>query len=253
MRNVILLPGIIAPAVVRYAPLLASFSDVNAVTKDLEVYASDAPPRGYSIALEVAGVDRAADEAGYARFHLYGHSGGGAVALAYAAAHPGRVLSLAVDEPAYDFTDDGRADLAEFAPLAALPVAERMRAFMMLQVSSAVALPPPPEGPPPPWMTKRPAGIDAFLSALENHERLESQYRTMRAPVLFTWGSLTHPRWNTMHQRLEKLLPDFTARCFDGLHHLNTSHQAEPGRVARVLDDFWTRAEALRGGRAGQS
>lgn len=250
MRNVIFLPGIIAPASVRYAPLLARLSDVNAVTKDLEVYAFDAPPRGYSIALEIAGVDRTADEAGYVGFHLYGHSGGGAVALAYAAAHPDRVISVAVDEPAYDFTNDGRADLAEFAPLAALPVDERMRAFMMLQVSSTVTLPPPPAGPPPSWMAKRPAGIDAFLSALEHHERLDRQYRKMRAPVLFTWGSLTHPRWNTMRQRLEKLFPDFTACCFDGLHHLNTSHQAEPERVAGILDNYWTRAEAaLRTGR----
>jgi pimeloyl-ACP methyl ester carboxylesterase len=244
MRNVILLPGIIAPAAVRYAPLLACLSDINPVTKDLEVYASDALSPGYSIALEVAGVDRAANEAGFAAFHLYGHSGGGAVALAYIAAHPDRVVSVAVDEPAYDFTEEGRSDVVEFAPLAALPVNERMRAFMRLQVSSTVTLPPPPEGPPPPWMTKRPAGIDAFLSALDKHERLERQYGTVRAPVLFTWGSLTHPRWNTMRQRLEKLFPDFTARCFDGLHHLNTSHQAEPERVARMLDDFWTRAEA---------
>jgi pimeloyl-ACP methyl ester carboxylesterase len=244
MRNVIFLPGIIAPASVRYAPLLAHLSDVNPLTKDLEVYASDAPPRGYSIALEIGGVDRAADEAGYREFHLYGHSGGGAVALAYAAAHPDRVLSVAVDEPAYDFTDNGRADVTEFALLAALPVNERMRAFMMLQVSSTVMLPPLPEGPSPPWMAKRPAGIDAFLEALENHERLETQYRAVRVPILFTWGSLTHPRWNTMRQRLEKLFPDFTAHRFDGLHHLNTSHQAEPERVARMLEDFWTRAEA---------
>jgi pimeloyl-ACP methyl ester carboxylesterase len=244
MRNAIFLPGIIAPAAIRYAPLLARLSDVNVVTKDLDVYSSDAPPQGYSIALEVAGVDRVADEAGYTGFHLYGHSGGGAVALAYAAEHPVRVLSLAVDEPAYDFTDDVRADMVEFASLASLPVDERMRAFMMLQVSSTVTLPTPPEGPPPPWMAKRPAGIDAFLSALESHERLETRYRLVRAPVLFTWGSLTHPRWNTMRQRLEKLFPDFTANRFNGLHHLNTSHQAEPERVAHMLNDFWTRAEA---------
>ena len=224
MRSVIFLPAIIAPAAVRYAPLLACLSDINPVTKDLEVYASDAPPPGYSIALEVAGVDRAVNEAGFAGFHLYGHSGGGAVALAYTAAHPDHVVSVVVDEPAYDFTEESRADLTEFAPLASLPVADRLRAFMKLQVSSRVTLPPPTEGPSPPWMAKRPAGIDPFLSALDNHERLERQYRTVRAPVLFTWGSLTHPRWNMMRQRLEKLFPDFTARCFDGLHHLNTSH-----------------------------
>jgi pimeloyl-ACP methyl ester carboxylesterase len=243
MRNVVFLPGIIAPAAVRYAALLTRLSDINPVMKDLEIYSYETPPQDYSIALEVRGVDRVANEAGYDAFHVYGHSGGGAIALAYAAAHPGRVLSLAIDEPAYDFTDDVRADMSEFAPLASLSVDKRMRAFMMLQVSPTVTLPPPPEGPPPPWMAKRPAGIDAFLDALENHERLETQYRAVRAPVLFTWGSLTHPRWNTMRQRLANLFQDFTSHRFEGLHHLNTSHQAEPERVARMLDDFWTRAE----------
>jgi pimeloyl-ACP methyl ester carboxylesterase len=146
-----LLPGIIAPAAIRYEALIARLPDVKSLPKDLEVYASDAPPSDYSIALEVGGVDRAADEAGFERFHLYGHSGGGAVALAYAAARPERLLSLAVDEPAYDFTKEAYADLDEFRPLASLPVPERMRAFMKLQVSPAVELAPPPEGPPLGW------------------------------------------------------------------------------------------------------
>jgi pimeloyl-ACP methyl ester carboxylesterase len=35
---------------------------------------------------EVDGIDRAADDEGFDRFHLYGHSGGGAMALAFVAA-----------------------------------------------------------------------------------------------------------------------------------------------------------------------
>jgi hypothetical protein len=46
-----------------------------------------------------------------------------------------------------------------------------------------------------------------------------------------------------MRQRLERLFPNFTAHRFDGLHHLNTSHQAEPERVAGMLDGFWTAAD----------
>ena len=176
MRDVMFLPGIIAPAAIRYEALIARLPDVYPLPKDLEVYASDAPPADYSIALEVAGVDRGADEAGFERFHLYGHSGGGAVALAYAAARPERLLSLAVDEPAFDFTQEGHADLDEFRPIASLPVRERMRAFMKLQVSPAVEIAPPRKGPPPAWMAARPAGIDAFLAALERHERLEDRY-----------------------------------------------------------------------------
>ncbi len=237
------LPGIIAPAAVRYGPLIARLVDVNPLVKDLEVYSSDVPPPGYSIAMEVGGVDRAADAAGIDRFHLYGHSGGGAVALAYAAAHPERVLSLAVDEPAYDFTEEARADMEEFAPLAVLPIDRRMRAFMQLQVSASVQLPPPPEGPPPPWMANRPAGIDAFIDALDRHERLGDRYRAVRAPVLYTSGSRTHPRWDAMAERLGTLFSDFTAEQFEGLHHLNTSHQAAPDRVSELLAGLWARAE----------
>jgi pimeloyl-ACP methyl ester carboxylesterase len=238
------LPGIIAPAAIRYEALLTRLTDVDPVVKDLEVYGSDAPPADYSISMEVEGVVRAADEAGWGRFHLYGHSGGGAVALAYAAAHPDRVASLALDEPAYDFTDAMRREWREFEPVAALPSDQRMRAFMKLQVSAAVELPPPPEGPPPDWMARRPAGMEAFIDALERHPRLEDRYPSIQAPVLFTWGSLTHPRWDSMKDRLSRLLPDVTAIRFEGLHHLNTSHQAEPDRVAELLRELWQRAES---------
>ena len=98
-HDVVFLPGIIAPAARRYAPLLHLLVDVNPVVKDLEVYRADAPPAGYSIATEMDGVLRVADEAGVERFHLYGHSAGGAVALALALTHGDRVLTLASTNP----------------------------------------------------------------------------------------------------------------------------------------------------------
>ena len=64
MTDVIFLPGIIAPAALRYGPLLEHLPGVNAVVKDLEVYAGDTPPAGYSIETEVLGIDDAADRAG---------------------------------------------------------------------------------------------------------------------------------------------------------------------------------------------
>ena len=243
MKKVILLPGIIAPAAIRYEQLKSRLSGCTVIAKDLEVYAGATPPFDYSIATEVTGVERVADNAGFERFHLYGHSGGGAVALAFAAAHPDRLLSLAVDEPAHDFTDAMRADMEVLEPLKSLPPPERLRAFMRLQVSPHVELSPP-TGPSPPWMATRPAGIEAFLQALDQHERLTAKYAAVRAPVLYTWGSLTHPRWYAMAKRLGTLFRDFTAVCFEGLHHLNTSHQAEPDRVVELLDALWARSEA---------
>jgi pimeloyl-ACP methyl ester carboxylesterase len=159
MRSpVILLPGIIAPAAVRYGPLAERLPDVNAVLRDLAVYEEDEVPDDYAMTTELDALDRAADAAGFARFHVYGHSGGGAVALAYAAKRGDRLMSLAVDEPASDFTAEGDAlyGWREFDEALRLPPAESMGAFMRLQVGADVHLPEPPAGSPPPWMAKRP-------------------------------------------------------------------------------------------------
>ncbi|MGH2725961.1 MAG: alpha/beta fold hydrolase [Actinomycetota bacterium] len=245
MGPVLFLPGIIAPATVRYSPLLDHLPDISAVCKDLEVYAGEEPPSGYAIGSELDGVDRAADEAGFGTFHLYGHSGGGAVGLAYAVARGERLLSLAVDEPAHDFTAEGDAvyGWGEFEAAATLPEPDATRSFMSLQLAPDVPPPSPPPGPAPPWMAKCPAGIRAFIAALRSHHIDPDRYQAFRAPVYFSRGTRSHPRWTAMHERLSKLFPDFAAEVYEGLHHLNTSHQAEPGRVARALKNFWGRAE----------
>jgi len=242
--DVFFLPGIIAPAAQRYAPLLKQLDDVNAVLKDLEVYRGETPPVDYSIATETDGVLRDADQAGVKQFHLYGHSGGGAVALAFAVAHPDRVLTLALDEPASDFTDEGNADYGwpDFDRALELPPSESMSEFLKLQVAPGVALSPPPQGSPPPWMAKRPAGVRAFIKALREHHIAADRYRAFDKPVYFSWGSLTHPRWALMERRLSKLFPNFHSEQFAGLHHLNTSHAAEPQRVASRLRELWDRA-----------
>lgn len=243
-HDVFFLPGIITPAARRYEPLLKHLVDVNAIVKDLEVYRGDAPPPSFSIATEIDGVLRAADEAGVERFHLYGHSAGGAVALAVAAAHRDRVLTLAIDEPASDFTDEGNAEYgwAEFDRALQMPPSESLPEFLRLQVATGVALPPPPTGPPPPWMAKRPAGLRAFIGALRAHHVSNDDYRAFDKPVYYTWGRLTHPRWHSMERRLSKLFPTFSSELFEGLHHLNTSHSAEPERVAARLTALWQNA-----------
>jgi pimeloyl-ACP methyl ester carboxylesterase len=246
-QPVIFLPGIIAPAAIRYGPLVERLANVNVLVRDLAVYDTNEPPTDFSIDTELDALDRTADAAGIERFHLYGHSGGGAVALAYAAARGDRLTSLAVDEPASDFTREGDEAYGwpEFDKALMLPPAGAMNAFMRLQVAQDVQLPEPPEGPPPPWMAKRPAGIRAFVAAIREHRIAPQEYARFTAPVYFSRGSRTHPRWAAMQERLGLLFPDFTAEVFEGLHHLNTSHQAEPDRVAVALLNFWARAEGL--------
>jgi len=242
MADVMFLPGIVAPASMRYAALLQHFTEPGtAVTKELEIYSSPDPSPGYSMQSEIDGVTNAADQAGFDRFHLYGHSGGGAIALAYAAIHGDRLLSLAVDEPASDFTPEDKADptwadierATHLAPEEATPV------FLQLQLHPAITPPPPPPGPPPPWMVTRPAAMRVFVEMLQRHHVDPARYRAFGAPVLFTRGTLSHPRWEAMEARLAALFGDFRCVVFEGLHHLNTSHQAEPARVASLLNDLW--------------
>ena len=98
----ILLPGIVLPAELAYGGLIAALgSDFETVAKDLEVYGAPEPPDDYGLELEVEGVRREADGRGWDRFHLVGYSGGGAAALAFAAAQPERLASLALLDPAW--------------------------------------------------------------------------------------------------------------------------------------------------------
>jgi len=238
---VIFLPGILMPASLRYAPLLREFGDaVHAVTKDLEVYATPGPPEDYAIEDEVEGITRAADEAEFERFHLYGHSGGGACALAYAATYPGRVLSLAIDEPATDFDPGHQSQMRDaLQRLGPLPPAERTQHFLQRQLAPGVTPPPPPPGPPPAWMANRPAGINAFMDAIIRFRLDPEQLRRFDRPVYFSYGSLSSSDWQEMRDRLAARFPDFTADLYEGASHLNTSHQQNPARVAAALRLLW--------------
>ena len=240
---VIFLPGILMPAALRYAPLIRELgTSVHPITKDLEVYRDPQPPPDYSIDMEVAGVSRVADGAKLKQFHLYGHSGGGAVAIAYVAAHPERVLTLAVDEPAFDFTPADQTEMklqTELQGLDSLPPAERMAAFARSQLKAGVALPAPPPGPPPPWMASRPDGVVAFIKASRLHVIDPDQLRSFTRPVYYSLGSRSADIWEARRQRLADLFPNFTSELYEGLHHLNTSHVAEPSRVAASLRKLW--------------
>src|SRR4029453_19487147 len=110
----------------------------------------------YSLETEIEGIARAADEHGFGEFHLYGHSGGGACALAFTAVHPERVLTLALDEPATDFSPQDMEEMhTVFLPMLDLPHDQMMPAFISAQLPEGVEPPPMMEGPPPPRMVTR--------------------------------------------------------------------------------------------------
>lgn len=244
---VVLLPGGVMPAEPAYAALLHVLGErVDAVVKDLEVYSGERPPTDYGLGVEVAGILREADANGFDRFHLVGYSAGGASSLAFTAEHSERLLSLALLEPAWagnDRTDQEAALWRRFQALETLPPDEFMAGFVRFQLAPGVEPPPPPEGPPPPWMAKRPAGLRAFLDALDHGDLDIGALRAFDRPVYFALGGRSNPDYYArMAERLAAIFPDFAIETFPERHHFDPPHRIEPEQLAGSLLDLWRRA-----------
>jgi pimeloyl-ACP methyl ester carboxylesterase len=244
-----LLPGIVLPAEPAYGALIESLGpDVEAVAKDLEVYATPEPPQDYSLEVEIEGVLREADAHDWARFHLVGYSGGGAASLALAAARAERLASLALLEPAWagnwDLSAAEKALWVQFDLLEGLPVEQFMSTFMRLGLKPGVPLPAPPPGDPPPWMAKRPAGIRAIQGAFKRSDIDGEALRHFDRPVYFALGALSNPdQYGEIAKRLSGVFPDFELEVFDERHHFDPPHRIEPERLANSLKKLWDRAE----------
>jgi len=242
---VVLVPGGVNPAAISYGPLLEVIKDeAGVVVKDLEVYATETPPPDYSLELEVEGIKRSAEAAGLKSFHLVGYSGGGAASLAFIAKYPEPVRSLALIEPAWiGINPEDAADWSEMDRIMALPPNERMQAFIRAGLRPGVEPPPPPPGLPPPWMAKRPAGLEAMTRAFRAYDLDREDFRHFRRPVYLALGSLSHPIEEHKAKVLTSLFPDIRVEVYEGLHHFNPPHRAEPERFARALRELWTRSE----------
>ena len=244
----ILLPGGVMPADLAYGALLEELGEeVDAIAKDLELYAGPEPPAGYSLDHEIAGILHTAQVAGFERFHLVGYSGGGAASLAFAAEHPERLLSLALLEPAWMGNDElspaEQSVWQEFDRIATLAPAEMMPAFVAAQLAPGVEPPPPPPGPPPPWMATRPAGLQALIGAFRFSSLDLDSLRAFTQPVYFALGGRSNPDYYArMAERASAIFPDFTLDVFDERHHFDPPHRVEPERTARALREHWARA-----------
>lgn len=245
---VLLLPGGVVPAELAYGRLIPALgSSVEAHAKDLELYRDETPPPDYGLATEVEGIRAEAERLGFGRFHLVGYSGGGASSLAFTAADPDRLLSLALLEPAWA----GNSGLApeevalrdRFRDLRELDRAAFMDDFQRLQLAPGVEPVPPPPGPPPPWMARRPTGLSAFIGALDRASLDVDALRGFRQPVYFALGGRSNPDYyRRMADRLAGIFPDFTVETFLDRHHFDPPHRAEPERLAASLQRLWARA-----------
>jgi pimeloyl-ACP methyl ester carboxylesterase len=246
--DVLLLPGVVLPAQLAYGGLLAVLGDrVHAVAKDLELYAEDEPQPGYGLDLELDGILREADAAGFDRFHLAGYSGGGAAALMFAAGHGDRLLSLALLEAAWAGNERSPPEEAlqeRFRVLDGLPADEQMAEFTRLQLAPGVEPPPRRDGPPPPWLAKRPAGIRAILRAFDAGSLDLDALRRFTQPVYFALGGLSNADYFAqMARRLGDVFQDFTVETFPERHHFDPPHRSEPEHLAASLLALWHRAE----------
>jgi class 3 adenylate cyclase/TolB-like protein/pimeloyl-ACP methyl ester carboxylesterase len=245
---VILLPGAVLPADLAYGALIEALGgEVEAVAKDLEIYAGEVPPADYTLDAEVVGAVRAADRRDWEHFHLVGYSAGGAAALATAARHRHRLLSLALLEPAWagdwDLSDAEQAIWREHAHLDALTGDAFMAAFVRLELRRGVIPPPRPPGPPPPWMATRPTGIHALTRAFRSYDLDRESLRRLHRPVYYALGGLSNPdHYREIAERLSRVFDDFTLEVFADRHHFDPPHRAEPGRVAHSLQTLWKRA-----------
>ena len=249
--RVILLPGSVLPAEPAYSALVDALGrDVDAVAKDLELYAGNEPPPGWSLDTEIDGILREAASRGWETFHLHGYSGGGAAALAFAAKQPDRLLSLALLEPAWagnwDWSPAHRALWKEYEALDSLPPDQYLAGFMKLGVQPDVVLPPSPAGPQPPWMAKRPAGIRAFLRTFGSYDLDRARLAAFHRPVFFALGGLSNPdEYGEVAERLSRVFPDFRLEVFEERHHFDPPHRIEPERLAGMLREHWKRAESI--------
>ncbi len=253
----VIVPGGVMPAAMSYGPLLEALGDaVRPLAKDLEVYATPAPPAAYGLEAEVEGIARSADAAGARTFHLVGYSAGGASCLAFAARHPERLRSLALIEPAWigndGWTPEDVADWAELDRLMSLPPDQRMRAFSRWQMRPgieppAIAMPP---GPPPPWMALRPAGLDAIARAFRSYRLDRDGFRRFRRPVYYALGSLSRAFYQRNAATLAGVFPDLRVETYEGRSHFDPPHRAEAARFASALRDLWRRGEAAGAGAA---
>jgi pimeloyl-ACP methyl ester carboxylesterase len=238
------------PAAPAFANLLAELgTDVEAVLKDLEVYAASTPPADYSLDVEVAGVMDCALARGWDRFHLVGYSGGASVALTVAASHAESLSSLALLEPAWagnwdDVSPAHQALWPEYRRLTALRPKESMAGFVRLQLRPGVDPPAPPAGPPPPWMTRRPAGIRALVDAFQAYDLDRDALRRFDRPVYFALGALSNPdQFREEAERLARVFDNFWLEVYPHRHHFDPPHRAEAPALAASLRSLWERSE----------
>lgn len=215
------------------APVAQRLDGYRVVAPDLPGFgATPTPPQAWGVDEYAAWVLALLDRLGVERPHVIGHSNGGRIAIALAAAHPERVHRLVL------------ADSAGIRPRHGLGYHARVRSFKLLRAASRWR-----------WL---PAGA---RDAAERRaaQRGSADYRaasgTLRASMvrlvnadmrpylarlttstLLIWGDRDQETPIADARTMERLIRDAGLVVFEGAGHF--AYAEQPDRFARIVDVF---------------
>jgi pimeloyl-ACP methyl ester carboxylesterase len=245
-RSAVVCLGAVAPAAMTYARIQRILgAETTFILKDPECFGDTLPP-DYSLETEIATALRAADAIGFERFHVLGYSAGGSIALALGLAHPRRVQTLTLVEPAWigrpDWSDDEAAFVASVDAVMELPIPARgpalLRAMSDPRADPAGVLP----DPLPSWLLDRPARFAALWRAFADAAaRFDG---AASGPLHLPVCGRSHPRFLEAARRLEARTPSASVEVYADCTHLDPPQSREPERFAARLRELWSTVPA---------
>jgi pimeloyl-ACP methyl ester carboxylesterase len=215
------------------APVAERLRGYRVVVPDLPGFGATAPPSGaWSVDDYAAWVIALLDRLGIERTSIVGHSNGGRVAIALAAAHPDRVHRLVL------------TGSAGIRPHHGIRYQRRVRTFKLLRAASGWGW--------LPGVVRDRAGrratsrgspdyraasgaLRASMVRLVNAD-LRPELSRLAAPTLLIWGDLDHDTPLDDARTMERLIPDSGLVVFEGCGHF--AYAEQPDRFCRIVDVF---------------
>jgi pimeloyl-ACP methyl ester carboxylesterase len=214
-------------------PITERLQGYRTIVPDLPGFgATAAPPQAWGVDEYAAWVIALLDRLGVERAHIVGHSNGGRVAIALAAAHPHRVARLVL------------TDSAGIRPRHGLMHRSRVGTFKLLRAASRR-----------PWLPRALREAAARRAALRGSEDYRAASGTVRASMvrlvnadirpelsrltvstLLIWGGRDQETPLRDGRLMERLIPDSGLVVFDGCGHF--AYAEEPDRFSRIVDVF---------------
>jgi pimeloyl-ACP methyl ester carboxylesterase len=215
------------------APVAERLTGYRTIIPDLPGFGSTAmPPHAWGVAEYADWVIALLDRLGIARAHVVGHSNGGRIAIALAAAHPGRVDRLVL------------TDSAGIRPSHGARYQVRIRTFKLLRAASRWR-----------WLPSRARDAAQRRAAQRGSADYRAASGTLRASMvrlvnadmrpwlarlttstLLIWGD--HDRETPLAdaRTMERLIADAGLVVFEGAGHF--AYAEQPDRFCRIVDVF---------------